>query len=639
MRPWVLSAAVLATVSALSARARADFPSVNARQFQPPLDPNGSLYLEPALTPGAGNFNGSMWFVYAYRPAVLRDPTGAIVANLVKNQVSSDLVLNFGLGERFALGLDLPFLLYQNGDDNAITRAVAGGPPPAQAFGDLSIAAKGNLVSYDTLGGFGLSTLLRFSAATGDTASYLSDGTQTGELRLLGEYSLIALSLQATAGFKLRFDEQEVLGKTYNNQVPWGAALVARPQAWGWDDKGRWRWVAEIHGAVNLPPSQSEKDSGHTTPSSPVLVGLSARYAPSDVSFLLGVEAALSQAFGNPPLQAIASIQWAPREHDQDHDGVPDDVDQCPELPEDRDGFQDGDGCPDWDNDDDGVADAVDKCPSEKEDADGFQDEDGCPDPDNDRDGILDKDDACPNEAGEKRADPKTNGCPDRDKDGIVDKADKCPDQPEDMDGFEDADGCPDLDNDKDGVPDAQDKCPNTPQGPTPDPQRPGCPAQDSDGDTIDDSTDKCPNQPETFNGIEDEDGCPDQGGKPLVVVSQKGGELTASFAQPVKFRGSIEAPEVDPASIPTLRALALELNRNPSWIVAIGVRPKKNGTAEQQAALVQSFAVVEVLRKFTNRDGVAETVGFRAVAKQPGAAASGFGVLLLAPRSEAPSP
>jgi hypothetical protein len=638
MRLRVLSAAALAAVSALSLDARADFPSVNARQFQPPLDPNGSLYLEPALTPGAGAFNGAAWFVYGYRPSVLRDPSGAIVANLVSNQVSSDLALNLGLGERFALGLDLPFVIYQNGDDNAITRAVAGGPPPAQAFGDLAIAAKGNLVSYESLGGFGLSTLLRFTAATGNTASYLSEGTQTGELRLLAEYNLIAASIQATGGFKLRFDEQEVLSKTYGNSVPWGAALVAKPQAWGWDDKGRWRWVAEIHGSVMLPPSQSQQDTGHSTPGSPVLAGLSARYAPSDVSFLVGVEAAISQALGNPPVQAIASIQWAPREHDQDHDGVTDDLDQCPELAEDRDGFQDGDGCPDWDNDDDGVADANDKCPTEQEDADGFQDEDGCPDPDNDKDGILDKDDACPNEAGDKRSDPKTNGCPDRDKDGVVDKVDKCPDKPEDVDGFEDADGCPDPDNDKDGVPDAEDKCPNTPQGSLADPRRPGCPAVDSDGDTIDDSSDKCPDQAETFNGVDDEDGCPDQGGKPLVVVAQKGSELSATFAQPVKFKGSLEAPEVDPASMPTLRALALELNRNPTWIVAVGVRPKKAGPAEQQAALLQAFAAVDVLRKFTNRDGVAETVGWRAVAKQPGAAASGFGVLVLAPRTEPPA-
>jgi OOP family OmpA-OmpF porin len=132
---------------------------------------------------------------------------------------------------------------------------------------------------------------------------------------------------------------------------------------------------------------------------------------------------------------------------DSDRDDIPDNVDKCPNEPEDRDGFQDTDGCPDPDNDGDGIPDAQDKCPDQPEDKDGFQDADGCPDPDNDGDGIPDA-------------------------------QDKCPDQPEDKDGFQDADGCPDPDNDGDGVPDAQDKCPT---------------------------------ELETKNGYQDDDGCPDE--------------------------------------------------------------------------------------------------------------------------------
>jgi outer membrane protein OmpA-like peptidoglycan-associated protein len=126
-----------------------------------------------------------------------------------------------------------------------------------------------------------------------------------------------------------------------------------------------------------------------------------------------------------------------PKVIDTDGDGIPDKVDKCPTEPEDKDGFQDADGCPDPDNDNDGILDKDDKCPNEPEDKDGFEDEDGCPDPDNDKDGILDTDDKCPNEAG-----PKENGgCPDKDKDGdgVVDRLDKCPEQP----GPADNDGCP----------------------------------------------------------------------------------------------------------------------------------------------------------------------------------------------------
>jgi len=136
-----------------------------------------------------------------------------------------------------------------------------------------------------------------------------------------------------------------------------------------------------------------------------------------------------------------------PKRGDRDGDGIPDDIDKCPNEPEDKDGFQDEDGCPDPDNDHDGIPDALDKCPNDPEDFDGFQDQDGCPDLDNDHDGIPDA-------------------------------LDKCPNDPEDFDGFQDQDGCPDPDNDGDGIPD---------------------------------NIDKCPNEPETFNHYKDEDGCPDE--------------------------------------------------------------------------------------------------------------------------------
>ncbi len=145
---------------------------------------------------------------------------------------------------------------------------------------------------------------------------------------------------------------------------------------------------------------------------------------------------------------------------DNDNDGVLDANDKCPLAA----GPLSNQGCPEdttKDRDGDGIPDVLDRCPDQPEDKDGFQDEDGCPDPDNDGDGLLDTVDKCPNQAG-----PIQNfGCPvtDKDGDGINDDVDKCPNEAEDKDGFQDEDGCPDLDNDGDGIPDTEDKCPNEP--------------------------------------------------------------------------------------------------------------------------------------------------------------------------------
>ena len=133
------------------------------------------------------------------------------------------------------------------------------------------------------------------------------------------------------------------------------------------------------------------------------------------------------------------------------------------------------------DSDGDGLRDAQDRCPLDPEDFDGFQDGDGCPDPDNDRDGIPDTQDRCPNEHAGSMPDPLQRGCPraagsDRDGDGVPDDRDKCPDDPEDRDGFQDADGCPDPDNDRDGIPDKDDACPNVPGVPSSNRGQQGCP-------------------------------------------------------------------------------------------------------------------------------------------------------------------
>jgi OOP family OmpA-OmpF porin len=151
-----------------------------------------------------------------------------------------------------------------------------------------------------------------------------------------------------------------------------------------------------------------------------------------------------------------------PTATDRDGDGYDDDVDGCPDDPEDFDAFEDENGCPDNDNDKDGVLDAstlengiwinVDlkdgvDCRNDPEDIDEFEDEDGCPDPDNDKDGILDDVDACKNDPEDFDQFEDVDGCPelDNDKDGILDPVDQCPIDPEDMDGEDDQDGCPDL--------------------------------------------------------------------------------------------------------------------------------------------------------------------------------------------------
>jgi OmpA-OmpF porin, OOP family len=616
---------------------RADpVPSLDLRNFDPPTDPKGALYLEPAATPGGGEWNVGALFSYSYRSVVLEDPSGNTVAIPLEHQFSLDYLASLGIGDRIAIGLLLPTVLYQAGDD--VSEQTGAGPLPRTALGDAVFGAKAVLVPPAELGGFGLAALARATAPTGDGASFVGDGAVSGELRLLGELQLVAIAARATAGARVRGAERTYVGEEFGHDLPWGVGLTVKPQAFGLDSSGRWLWNAELRGAVALTP---EFASG---PQSPILYGFSARYVPGDVSLIAGVEAPVGSAVGSPLIRAVLGIGWAPRFYDEDKDGVADDIDQCPELEEDRDGFEDADGCPDWDNDDDSVPDEDDRCPKEKEDEDEFEADDGCPDPDNDGDRLPDTVDACPDRAGPASSNPKLHGCPadDPDLDGVSGAADACPNEAEDKDEVKDEDGCPDPDNDGDGAPDEEDACPKVSGPRRDDPKLDGCPTPDKDGDTWDDAVDKCPEQPEDFDGDTDEDGCPDddsakpafQRAKPLVTIEETKAAIVVRWRKPPAFVEREGAIEVDPTTLPSVRAFARELNRHSEWVALIGVRPKGNTPEAAQRALTQSFALVHALRAATHRDEAAESVGWVAVARQPGAALTGIGVRVLGPRT-----
>jgi len=186
-------------------------------------------------------------------------------------------------------------------------------------------------------------------------------------------------------------------------------------------------------------------------------------------------------AYPDWQMRLAVTRQFSSGGRDRDDDGIVDRKDHCPDTPEDHDGFQDDDGCPEYDNDHDGIPDRHDGAPDAAEDFDGFEDGDGIPDPDNDHDGIPDLRDLCPDLPEVMDGHHDADGCPDelqdRDGDSVEDARDGCPDEPEDFDGFEDDDGCPEADNDLDGIEDEQDQCPD---------------------------------QAEDYDGDEDQDGCPE---------------------------------------------------------------------------------------------------------------------------------
>jgi outer membrane protein OmpA-like peptidoglycan-associated protein len=164
------------------------------------------------------------------------------------------------------------------------------------------------------------------------------------------------------------------------------------------------------------------------------LAGLKVHLAAAS-HLTLGGGIGLGPEHGNPDARAFLAIVFEPArasrthtvlldppappevaiDNDRDGDRVVDALDGCPDVPEDLDGLEDGDGCPEDDVDGDGISDDADLCATEAEDFDSVEDDDGCPEVDADGDGIADVDDKCKLLAENRNGIEDGDGCPESD--------------------------------------------------------------------------------------------------------------------------------------------------------------------------------------------------------------------------------
>ena len=338
------------------APAWADGPSVDTRTWRPSTDHAANLVLEPVLTPGAWNWNAGAWFHYALDPVAVTPPGTDTEVRPVEHAFGADLTLGLGLGRIVAVGASVPVVLYQSGPS----------PLPKTVLGDIGLHSKVTVASNEQ-GGLGLAALGDVLLPTGARTGFQGDGSTRVGVRLLAEYTLLILGLQASVGYTLRTERRTLNDVRFGDEIPWTLGALLRPGIFGLDSANRQLWEIAVHGSLPAGPVGpfGTGDPG-SAQLSPLLLALSDRVAVGhdrDLSLLAGVDIGLTSAIGVPTIRGILGVTWAPREHDQDRDGVPDEVDQCPEIPEDRDGFEDSDGCPEIDDDDDGIVDSEDKCP------------------------------------------------------------------------------------------------------------------------------------------------------------------------------------------------------------------------------------------------------------------------------------
>jgi outer membrane protein OmpA-like peptidoglycan-associated protein len=505
--------------------------ALDVERYHPHTDTYGYAVTESSTTLGHLQVGVGFFGQASFDSLVLLGPDGERIIGPGPNfpdgmldlRSTVDLQFGFGLGNRFALLVDVPAVVWQSGFEPA-----AFGSPSAvndivsSGVGDVRIAPKLTILDIDEdVSPVGVAIMNTVTVPSGSTRSFIGEGGLTAIPMAIiegadgsvhdGDYQVRAA---INAGARIK-EPDAFRDLNFGTEFLWRGAIGAKPH--DIIEVG-----ADIHGAVG----------GNRVALAPVEVMPWVKFMGSYATIGGGVGVGLNPGVGAPDLRAFGGATLAPSfdplSLDRDKDGIPNKFDLCINIPEDHDGFEDQDGCPEDDNDRDGILDINDACPNDPEDFDGFEDQDGCPDLDNDRDGIYDVQDACPMVPEDADGFQDFDGCPDPDNDGdgILDLADACPMIAETFNGFQDQDGCPDekpfIDTDGDGYADEVDRCPLDPEDFDGWQDEDGCPELDNDNDGILDVVDQCPFDPETVNGYLDEDGCPDTAPSRVVVEKQR---------------------------------------------------------------------------------------------------------------------
>jgi OmpA-OmpF porin, OOP family len=557
-RRGLVQGALLAVAFGLAGTAHAQLKNapVDLQIFHSAMDSKGFITLNSSAVLGQGDFSFGLVTTYARRPLQLSGGQmlgGQTNSFTVDNIVTPSLQAAVGFTKLPHLGIELGLIVPMSVLSGHGTPNEPGIPGMQnsskdysftnQGLGDIEIHPKLRFLNA-TRGGLGLAVIPSVILGTGDKNGFFGEGKTIfqptvvvdAEMGYLGRFRAAINAGARIRGGKSEFTDNAAAyartfmgapsntnsGVSLGNEVIGGVALSYGivPQ--------KLDVVGELYGLVGLDSKKIVNGAlgDKLGPTAEAIAGVKL-YLARNSFFEVGGGWRVLQGYGGGAPRAFLGFIFEPSIGDRDGDGYKDDVDQCPDDPEDFDDFEDEDGCPEPDNDKDGILDVDDKCPNDPETKNGYQDEDGCPD----------------------------NANLDRDGDGIPDDVDKCPDDPEDKDGFEDEDGCPDPDNDKDGILDVNDLCPNDPEDKDGFEDKDGCPDPDNDKDRILDVNDKCPNEPETYNGFEDDDGCPDKGR----VIVRKG---KLEILDKIYFE--TDKDEIKQISFPLLDAIAGTLKGNP---------------------------------------------------------------------------
>lgn len=348
--------------------------------FLPSPDQSGFVGFASTRTPGPWGADGTLWLDYGLGTYGRRGP------DPVRHRFDGTVTAQLGILSRGALAVRMPVVFVQRGESGGASGPEVAAAPiftiPSPAAGNPALDGRirllGAPVRPDGSVKDGAALALRgvVHIPVGTSHAHFADDSWRTELAATADIELFGIGAGVALGYRHRFDDKaknddaltHVLRLSAGLRLP--LPLIARALP------GRVQEAA----LLELDVGTAARDF-FAKAKTPVEGRIGYRIIVGDLFGTLTFGAGFTDGIGAADFRSVLGVGYSPRQHDQDADGVPDSDDQCVHLPEDRDGFEDADGCADDDNDGDLIVDEDDQCPLAPAEPDRDNDEDGCTDP------------------------------------------------------------------------------------------------------------------------------------------------------------------------------------------------------------------------------------------------------------------
>lgn len=340
---------------AAHAQKKADGFRVDRFEMAPAVD-DGLVVQDPrVLRHMTWSVNATLGFTSTVLRVVPKLSTNEGV-QVVGPRLSAYLDFAMGLRERFEFNVAVPFALAQSSESGTAAGFMlkeAG----TSAVGDARVG--GSVLLYGRHTGPQVGLAATVAVPVGSADSFTGDRGVGGELLATGGFVDPGYRVIVNGGVRLRPGADYVTSDQGTELI--GRAGVVVPVA-----NDRLMTSLELDVMARASGGDAYQALG-----SPILALLGARYHfPGGLCAGAGVGIGLTEAPGSPALRTLFTVGYSPEPKkprpspapgavDSDGDGILDTVDDCPSQPEDLDGFQDNDGCPDIEGDQDRLVDRV----------------------------------------------------------------------------------------------------------------------------------------------------------------------------------------------------------------------------------------------------------------------------------------